>query len=184
MKPSPITIVESLKIKLMQFPKLVDSLQNKESSFLSNLENWMREIELIFKNNNISSVSEIAGLRSKIVAPLFSDSQNRSARKRQIQVASECLYDIQSTVLAIVNPYEIKIYEAREIVSQLLQILSQSGSLKFNNTDFQGFVNQIWTVFSTHEQLRPSTAKILTLIPQMDAVRLIAEEINLEDFSG
>jgi hypothetical protein len=84
--------------------------------------------------------------------------------------------------LAIVSPYEIKINEAREIVLQLLQILSQSDSLKFNNADFQGFVNQIWTVFSTHEQLRPSTAKILTLIPQMDAVRLIAEEINLEDF--
>lgn len=182
MKPSPITIVETLKTKLMLFPKLVDSLQNKDSSFLIDLENWMKDIELIFKNNSISEVSEIAGLRSKILAPLFSDSQNRSARKRQIQVASQCLYDIQSTVLRIVNPYEIKINEAREIVLQLLQILSQSGSLKFNNTNFQGFVNQIWIVFSSHEQLRPSTAKILTLLPQTDLLRLIAEEINLEDF--
>lgn len=182
MKPSPITIVESLKIKLLQFPKLVDSLQNKDNTFLLNLENWMKDIETIFNNNNISEVSEIAGLRSKILAPLFSDSQNRSAKKRQIQVAAACLYDIQSTVLAIVNPYEIKINEAKDIVLQLLVILSQSGSIKYNNTDFQGFVNQIWVVFSSHEQLRPSTAKILTLIPQMDAMRLIAEEINLENF--
>jgi hypothetical protein len=182
MKPSSISISESLKNKLLSFPTLVDNLQNKDNSFLINLENWMKDIETIFKNNNISHVSEMAGFRSKILAPLFSESQNRSAKKRQIQVASECLYDIQRTVLAVLNPYELKVNEAKDIVLQLLVILSQSGSVKYINFDFQGFVNQIWAVFSTHEQLKPSTAKILTLVSQPDAVRIIAEEINLEDF--
>ena len=182
MKPSSITIVESLKTKLLLFPTLVDNLQNKDSSFLINLENWMKEIEAIFKNNNIAEVSEIAGFRSKILAPLFSESTNRSAKKRQIQVASECLYAIQSTVLAVLSPYELKVNEAKDIVLQLLTVLSQSGSIKYEYVDFQGFVNQIWSVFSTHEQLRASAAKILTLVSQTDALRIIAVEINLEDF--
>lgn len=182
MRTSSIAIIESLKVKLLEFPILVDSLQNKDSSFLINLENWMKEIEAIFKNNNISKVSEIAGLRSKIIAPLFSESTNRSAKKRQIQVASECLYDIQSTVLTVLSPYEMKVNEAKDIVLQLLIVLNQSGSIKYKNTDFQEFISKIWSILSTHEQLRPSAAKILTLVSQTDALRIIAEEINLEDF--
>lgn len=182
MRTSAITIINSLKVKLLDFPTLVDSLQNKHSSFLIDLENWMKEIETIFKNNNIAEVSEIAGFRSKILTPLFSESSNRSAKKRQIQVASECLYAIQSSVLGVLNPYELKVNEAKDIVLQLLTILSQSESIKYENIDFQGFVNQIWSFFSTHEQLRPSTAKILTLVSQTDALRIIAEEINLDDF--
>lgn len=182
MRTSSITIIESLKVKLLEFPILVDNLQNKDTSFLQNLQNWMREIELILKNNNISETSEIAGFRSKILAPLFSDDKSRSSKKRQISVASETLYEIQNTVLTVLKPYETKVNEARDIVLQLLIVLSQSESVKYNGSDFQDFINKIWTLFSTHEQLKPSAAKILTLISQIDALRLIADEINLENF--
>lgn len=182
MRTSSVVIIESLKTKLLEFPSLVNSLQNKDSSFLPNLERWMLEVELVMKNNNISEVSEIAGFRSKILVPLFAESQTRSSRKRQVHIASDNLYEIQKTVLSVLKPYEIKVDEAKDIILQLLIVLSQSDSVKYDGIDFQGFLNQIWTVFATHEQLKPSTAKILSLIPQVDALRIIAEEINLEDF--
>ncbi len=179
MKASPLTIVELLKSKLLTYPVLVDSLQNKNLNFLLSLENWMREMETIFKNNNITECAAIAGLRSKILAPLFADGQRRSAKKKQWQVAAEVLYDLQNTVLSVMKPYEIKVEAARDLLLQLSGILKQSGAVKYiDGTDFQNFINQVWKMLLSHEQLRPTAIKILTLVSQTDAVRIIAEEIN------
>lgn len=183
MQISSITIVESLKGKLLAFPALVNSLQNKDLNFLSSLEIWMKETENIMKNNNISQCSEIAGLRSKIIAPSFDVSQKRSAKKMQLHIASGLLYELQNIVLAVIKPHENKIDEARNLLIHLLSILKQSGAIKYTKEmNFQNFINQIWKLFSTHEQLKPSTVNVLALVSQVDAIRLIADEINLEEW--
>lgn len=183
MKTSSLTIVESLKSKLLTFPALVDSLQQKDSNFLSLLQDWMKEAETILKNYNIAQCSEIAGLRSKIIAPLFAESKRRSTKKNQLQIASEVLYELQNIILLVIKPHEIKVNEARDLLIHLLSILKQSGAVKYSNgTNFQSFINQIWAIFSNHEQLKPGMVKILTLVPQIDALRIIAEEINLEEW--
>jgi hypothetical protein len=183
MQASTLSIIESLKSKLLEYPALVDSLKNKDISFLPQLETWMLETETIFKKNNISRCSEIAGMRSRILAPVFSETQKRSKRKLQLQAASALMYDLQSTVLDVVSPLEAKANEARDLLVYLLNILKQSHALVFTDqTDFQSFINQVWQVFSTHEQLKATAIKILTLVPQNDALRIIAEEINLSEW--
>ena len=183
MQASSLSIIESLKSKLLTFPALVDSLKNKDYNFLALLESWMKETETILKNNNISECSHIAGLRSKIIAPIFDESRGRSTKKRQLHVAADLMYELQSTVLSVIKPYEQKINEVRDLLKHLLSVLKQSGAIKYTDeTDFQDFINKIWKLFSTHEQLKPSTVKILTLISQVDALRIIAEEINLKEW--
>lgn len=183
MQTSSLPILDSLKAKLLTFPALVDCMQNKDPDFLQFLERWMKETETILKNFNITECSEIAGLRSKIYSPLFTGSHGRSVRKKQLQIASELLYDLQKTILLVIKPHEIKVNEARDLLLQLLSILQQSGALKYSeDTGFQNFIYQIWNVFLTNEQLKPGTAKILSLVSRMDALRIIAEEINLEEW--
>lgn len=183
MQVSALSVIEPLKSKLLEFPTLVDSLQNKDFSFLVSLEEWMRETETILKNNNISKCSEIAGLRSKILAPLFAPSKTRSARKVQLQIASGLLYELQNTVLSVIEPYELRVSEARDLLAHLLSIVKQSGAIKYDDeTGFQSFINQIWQLFSTHEQLKASTVKVLTLVSQVDALRIISEEIVLVEW--
>ena len=65
----------------------------------------------------------------------------------------------------------------------LLSILKQSGAIKYTEeTNFQSFINQIWKLFSTHDQLKSSTVKILTLVSQIDALRIIADEIEITEW--
>ena len=183
MRISLLSIVESLKIKLLAYPYLVNSLKNKDYNFLELLENWMKEVESIMKNNNIAQCSKIAGLRSNIIAPIFDDSKGRSTRKRQLHIAAESMYEIQDTILSVINPYEKKVNEARDLLKNLLSVLKQSGAIKYTDgTDFQYFINLIWKLFSTHEQLKPSMVNILSLISQVDALRIIAEEIELTEW--
>jgi hypothetical protein len=183
MQVSSLTIIELLKSKLMEFPGLVDSLKKKEYNFLELLETWMKETETILKNNRISECAVIAGYRSKIIIPLFAESQKRSTKKRQLQLASEVLFELQGTIVSVIKPYETKVNEARDLLIQILSIVKQSGAIKYTDqTDFQGFIISIWQLCSTHEQLKPGTVKILTLVSQIDALRIIAEEINLDEW--
>lgn len=183
MQISILSIIEPLKTKLLEYPALVDGLKNKDYNFLELLENWMKETETILKNNNIAQCSKIAGLRSKIITPIFDESHGRSTKKRQINIAAELMYEIQDTILSVINPYEKKINEARDLLKNLLSVLKQSGAIKYSeNIDFQYFINQIWSLFSTHEQLKPSIVSILTLISQVDALRIMAEEIELTEW--
>jgi hypothetical protein len=99
----------------LQFPKLVDKLKNKDSNFISLLEKWILEVEQVLKKNNIAKVSEIAGLRSKILAPSFSLVHRNTIKKIQLQVAAEVLYDIQNKVSTILLPFENKVNKARII---------------------------------------------------------------------
>ena len=183
MQVSSLTIIELLKSKLLEFPYLVDCLKNKEYNFLDLLETWMKETETILKNNRISECAVIAGYRSKIIVPLFVEVKKRSTKKRQLQLASEIMFELQDTVLSVIKPHEIKVNEAKDLLLHLLSILKQSGALKYTDqTDFQEFINSIWHLCSTHEKLKQGTVKILTLISQIDVLRIIAEEINLMEW--
>jgi len=183
MQVSSLSIIELLKSKLLEFPGLVDSLKNREYNFLELLEIWMKETENILKNNRISESAVIAGYRSKIIAPLFAESQKRSAKKRQLQIASEVLFELQDTIISVIKPYETKVNEAQDLLIQLISIVKQSGAIKYNEqTNFQEFISSIWQLCSTHEQLKPGTIKILTLISQIDTLRIIAEQINLNEW--
>jgi hypothetical protein len=183
MKASSLIIKETLVLKMIEFPLIVDKLQNKDPDFISELEYWMKAIEAIFKKFNIVECAEIAGLRSKIIAPLFSDATRIVSKKKQLEVAASILYDIQSTVMMVLKPHEIKLNESRDILKQLLGIVQQTGVIKYHfGDDFQNFINEIWKIFVTHEQLKPSALKIVSMISQEDALRIIAEEIVLNDW--
>lgn len=185
MQFSKLTIIESLGSKLLIFPTLVDNLKNKDYNFLELLENWMRETEIILKNNNIAQCSKIAGLRSKIIAPLFDETGGRSAKKKQLHIAAESMYEIQNTILLVLEPYEKKVDEARDLLKHLLSVLQQSGAIKYTDeANFHDFINKIWKLFSTHEQLKSSTVRILTLVSQVDALRIIADEIELKEWKS
>ena len=183
MQVSKLTIIESLKHQLTAFPDLVNKLKNKDYNFLELLENWMIETETILKNNNIAQCSTIAGFRSKIIVPLFEETKGRSQKKKQMQIAAESMFEIQDTVLNVLKPFEQKVSEARDLLRHLLNVLKQSGAVKYTDeVNFQDFINIIFKLFLTHEQLKLSMVGILTLVSQIDILRIIADEIELHEW--
>ena len=76
----------------MEFPKIVKSLENKEPLFIEKLFSWILKNEELFSTYNISEVSELAGLYSKVLIPKFAENKNISLKKAQLKVASEMSY--------------------------------------------------------------------------------------------
>ena len=183
MKKSTLHLVTVLKEYLMEFPKIVKSLENKEPLFIEKLFSWILKNEELFSTYNISEVSELAGLYSKVLIPKFAENKNISLKKAQLKVASEILYELQSLVLNVLKPFELKMDESRELVQQILQIISQSQQIKYDSDlPFEDLVETIWQFTNTNEQLRAGAIKLKSVLIIPDIHRLIAEEINLEDF--
>ena len=183
MKKSTVNLVTALKGKLLEFPSIVNSLERKEISFITQLLIWINKSEEILTTYNISEVAQLAGLRSKIIAPKYSDDKRISFKKLQLKIAAESLFDIQNVVLKVLNPLELKVEESRELTRQLLLIVSQTQAIKYNhNLPFDNLINDIWKFIISNEQLKAGAIKLKTSLTMTDIQLLIASEIDLEDF--
>ena len=183
MKRSALNLVSALKSKLLEFPGIVSSLEKKEIFFIEKLFMWINNTEEILTTYNISEVSEISGLRSKIISPKFSNNKSISIKKAQLKIASEILYELQNTVLKVLKPFELKVEECRELVRQLLLIVGQTKAIKYNSDfPFENLVNDVWQFIVSNEQLKAGAIKLKTNLPITDIQIIIAEELNLEDF--
>lgn len=184
MKKSTLNLVSVLKNNLLEFPKIIRSLENKDPFFVEKLSAWIQKNEELFSTYTISEVSELSGLYSKLLIPRFSDTKNISFKKAQLKAASEILYDLQSLVLTVLKPFELKVEECRELVKQILLIISQAQVVKYDaNLPFENFVDTIWKFTLSNEQLKAGAIKLKTMLIMSDIQMLIAEEIDLEDFS-
>ncbi len=183
MKKSILNLIEVLKQKLIEFPTLVDSLEKKDVLFLDKLFFWMKAIEAILATYNISEVSEIAGLRSKISAERFTDTNGASKKKIILKIATSVLYDLQKTTLDVLKPYELKADECRALIRQLLLIISEMKVIHYNDeAPFENLIDTILQFIFSNDQLKAGGIKLKTSLPLNDIRVLIAEEISLEDF--
>lgn len=184
MRKSQFILVTRLKEKLQEFPNIVSSLETKDPHFIEKIFTWLKSIEDIFSTDNISEVSEIAGFRSKILSAKFSDERGANFKKNQIKIAAENLYNIQNTVLNVLLPYEQKMNECREIIRQLLVLAAQTKKLTYNkDMDFEDFVKKVWQYILYDDNLKAGAVRLKSVLSEMDINMLIADEIDLEDFS-
>lgn len=183
MKRSIVHLARMLKAKQLEFPALVSSLERKEFSFMQDLVSWIKHTEQILADNNNSGAAELSGLRSRILAPRFSDERRASTKKLQLKIAAEVLYDVQHAVALELGPIEARVEEARVLVRQLLAIVAQSGAVVFDAAKpFEMFIDEIWRFVGANDQLKAGAIKLRSSLPSADIPILIADEVNTEDF--
>jgi hypothetical protein len=178
MNHSRIDTYEKLLKQSFLIPELVTQAADKDINFLENLNLWLVNTEAVMIKHNISKCSEIAGLRSKIIAVSYAKVTAVSKKKRQLSVATSIIYDAQSSVLRILEPLENQLEETRAAIRQLLGVAYQTQMINPND-DFNAIVQTLWVTFSTHEQLKGAVASILVLVNKSDALRILAEEIDI-----
>nr|WP_315031985.1 hypothetical protein [uncultured Chryseobacterium sp.] len=184
MKKSQFILVSQLKEQLLDFPKIVSSLEKKDPLFVEKTLSWLKAIEDILSTNTISEVSEIAGFRSKILAGKISDQRGFNTKKNQIKITAHLLYDAQNCVLTVHLPHERKMNECRDITKQLLALTAQTKALLYTpEVKFEDFVQRIWWYILSDNDLKIGGVKLKSMLSEMDIIMLIADEIEIKDFS-
>jgi hypothetical protein len=184
MKKSQFILVSQLKEKLLEFPGIVSSLEKKDPFFIEKTLLWLQSVEDILSTNMMSEVSEIAGFRSKILAGRFSDERGFNTKKNQIKISANLLYDAQNCVLNVLLPHEGKMNECRDIAKQLLALTVQTEMQQYSEgTNFEDFIQKVWWYILSHNELKMGGIKLKSMLSETDIIMLIADEIDIKDFS-
>jgi len=109
-------------------------------------------------------------------------------RRAQQKLAAELMFDLQNALQEAVAPYRAKLEQARELIAQLLSVLAQSSSENGHSLQYKqgeninGFVERIWFVVSSHQQLKATAVQLKGILPESDIKLLLAREIDLSQF--
>jgi len=183
MKHSCLDIYLDLSKQSLLIPALVTKAAHKEASFLTDLNQWLIETENVMRRYQIPGCADVAALRSKIIAVAYDGEQKSSKRKRQLAVATSIVSDAQAVLFRELEPVHMRIEQARSAIRQLLGVAYQT-SMIHQHEGFNQMIQLLWRDFMAHEQLKGATATILVLIDQSDAIRLLAEEIDISMLNG
>lgn len=184
LKKSSVLFAQQLRSSLLAFPALVNRLERKDAGFIPELFNWMRVAEDCLTTHQSRQAAELAGIRSRILAGRIDMGHGVAKRKQQWKTAADSLFELQQVLQQALIPLEMQLNEARELIRQLLLIVAQTGLFAYHvSTDFDAFVQSIWQFITSNEQLRAGAVKLKTHFNAEDIRLLMAEEINLEDFS-
>ncbi len=170
--------VSQSKTQLFLISGIVDQIQRKESAAPDNLVEWLKTTEDILQKFGYAQSAELAGLRSRLLTPEFTTSQRAARKKERLRIASEIVHDAQRVVLGLITPLEEKTDEARTLINQILLLVRPTCVLDFDpSSNFTDFVQGVWHLLKSNEQVGGGIARVLTLVNQGDALRILAEEI-------
>lgn len=183
MRGSVVSLVSAISTQLLRFPALVDNLERKDPEGITKLLAWIRQSEDMLREHQIPEVAELAGLRSRIITPTFSEAGRSDRRRGQVKAAFEVMYDLQNVLQEILNPRRVKIEAARELIRQLLAIIIQAKAVSFNpRLPFEKFLDKVWAFILSNEKLSAGAVKLKTEMNTPDILVLLAGEIRTEDF--
>ncbi len=182
MQKSIVHLVNELTALLLGYPAVVSLFERKQPQALLQLTTWIDSAEQILSSYAIVSSAELAGLRSKLLQPVYDDEHRGTLRRQQLKQAVTILYDVQSCVQQALLPYQQKLQQSRELLRQLLSIVSQSRAIQYDGHNFEALVQQVWQLIGQHEQLNAGAVQLRSWLSQQDSILLLAQEINPADF--
>lgn len=183
MQKSTVHLVKELTDLLLQFPPLVTGFERKQPQALATLQSWIAAAEQLLSSYGLVASAELAGLRSKLTAPVHRDEHRGQLRKQQLREAIDMLYPLQHCLQQTLTPYQQKLQQATELIRHLLSVISQSGALHYNAAaGFDSFVQQVWQLIGRHDQLKAGAVQLRSWLSQQDIILLLAQEVNPADF--
>jgi hypothetical protein len=185
MKPSRIDLNMLLQAKLLEFPALVTKLEERDLAAVDHLLTWMKKVEEILKVFGATEAAEIAGFRSKILAPKFSDDRMTNSRKHQLKAVAESMFEIEHTVLQIAKPIEDRAEECRAVIQQMLTIMRLNRLVTYDaQRGVMWFAQILWESFPSYQQLHSGIVKLKASFALPDILKLIAAEIDVEEWDA
>ncbi|TCP25025.1 hypothetical protein EV195_10456 [Tenacibaculum skagerrakense] len=180
MRKSTTKIVGDIEIQLSKISNIVNLLEKKSSASTKTLKNWLSETEELLQKLSIPESSMFAVKRGELSTFIPQDTRNK--RKELYYFSANLLTGAQENIWSVYQKHKEKLDNATQLIHQLLQIIYQSNQFKYDaNEDFTLFIHQVWEFCCAHEQLKPLTLQILTLINKTDVLLVLAKEIEIEN---
>ncbi len=182
---STLQLTRQLSDALLEIPSIVRQFERKSPQVMAHLMAWIGRAEDLLSTHRLVEAAEVSGLKARIIAPVFDDDKRGTLRRRQQTVAISLLHELQDALQRALQPRALKVEQGRSMARQLLQVVAQSGAVKYDpSSAFEDMIDRIWLLCTQHEQLKPLAAQLKTLLSTDDIRLLLAEELDPADFVG
>ena len=180
---STLHLVRQLSDQLLLLPAIVRRFERKSPAAMSDLMQWIDRSEELLSGHRMVEAAQVAGFKARILAPAFDDDRRGTLRRRQQAIAIGLLHDLQEAIQQGLRPHAAKMQQAVDLARQLLQIVAQSGAVRYDPAHgIETLVDQVWALCIAHEQLKPMAAQLRALLSNDDIRLLFAEQIEPLDF--
>lgn len=122
--------VERIQGKLLQVPAIVDLQQARSSSFCEAVLRWLNETETELKNAQLSAVSGLAALRSRLLMNIHGDGVQTRSRKARDAAAAQALQDAQRSISTALEPALARLNEAEQLAYKVIAVARAKGLLQ------------------------------------------------------
>ena len=181
-------LVDEINALLIQSSSLVDKYENKDVSFVESSKEWLIKGEELLKRYNKPQVSELAGLRSVIIAAERGVSDKninimstKSNRKISSSIAAISLNKTQNILQDVLKPVLENIEHAKSLIKQILVTAAQKNLINkywLTDEDLSTKLQNLWKAFKEDIDLKALTSHVLTLVSYVDALRLMEEILD------
>ncbi|WP_459210392.1 hypothetical protein [Aquimarina rhabdastrellae] len=163
---------------ITQIGLLSELFRSKSSRFSRELENWLSQNEQGLKKLGYTESSRFSILRNQLFSLKL---QTGSQQRRQQLVASgKCLEQGHDILSNLHEPIHIKVTQGKEVVLQILSLIH--GLPEFSKTQketFNSYIRRLWNTIKSNEQFKQVAVQLQSVLPEVDILRIIAEEIKL-----
>lgn len=183
MKPSQLQLIDTLDGLLLQLPDLVRRFERRDTDAERLLLEWIDRAEVQLSTHRMTEAARLAAAKARILAA--ARERGRGTRARRSHVALDTMHELQDCLHAASAPRRQKLDQARELARQLIQIVAQTGAVKYQiKSGFDGLIAQVWALCNSHAQLKPGAMQLKTLLSAEDIRLLLAQELSPADFAG
>jgi chorismate mutase len=182
---SPVQAAYALTNLLLELPIIVSNVEAKSAASITEGVDWLNRSQAVLLSNRMPQAAQLAAIKAKLSTFQQVPERRGSARQRERQAFLEHVSAMQRAVMSALQPLEQRIDSARPLARQLLQLVAMGGALKADpTTDLMVFVEQIWSLATAHDQLKPIAMQIRVALSRQDALLILADEVDLTDFAG
>lgn len=186
MRQTQTQLVDEINALLLKTSSLVDKYENKDMSFVKLCKEWLIDGEEILKKYNNPHASELAGLRSIIIAAergtytndIISIPPTKSKRKITSDISAISLNKAQGILQDVLKPVLVNIEQAKNLIKHILGIAAQKNLINkhwSSNEELSTKLQNLWKAFKEDTDLKPLTNQVLIFVSYVDALRLMEE---------
>ena len=180
---STLRLVRQMSDQLLRVPALVRGFERKSPTALDDVLRWIDASEALLSGHGQVAAADLAGHKSRILAAEHGEQRRGTLRRRQQAIAIGLMHELQQSAQDALRPHAAKVQQAGDLARQLLQIVAQSGPVRYDPaTGNETIHDRVWALCIAHEQLKPMAAQLRALLSNDDIRLLMAEEIDPLDF--